>query len=78
MKLPPLLYAASGAKTTPEVIQALVKLGASPNSFGEKRKTALMYAAEAGNAAVVDALLKAGADPKAVDAAGKTYLDYGK
>ena len=78
VKLTPLLYAASGAKTTPEVIQALVKLGASPDSFGDKHKTALMYAAESGNAAVVDALLKAGADPKAVDASGKTYQNYEK
>ena len=78
VKLPPMLYAASGAKTTPEVIRALVKLGASPNSRGAKNKTALMYAAESGNKAVVEALLKAGADPKAVDADGKTYLDYEK
>ncbi len=76
VKLPPLLYAANGAKTKPEVIQALVKLGASPNSKGAKNKTALMYAAESGNAAVVNALLKLGADPKAVDSDGKTYQDY--
>jgi len=78
VKLTPMLYAASGAKTTPDVIRALVKLGASPNSKGTKNKTALMYAAESGNAAVVQALLKAGADPKAVDADGRTYLDYEK
>ena len=76
VKLTPMLYAASGTKTTPEVIQALVKLGASPNSRGAKNKTALMYAAESGNGAVVKALLKAGADPAAVDADGKTYKDY--
>ena len=76
VKLPPMLYAASGAKTDPAVIRALVKLGASPNSRGAKNKTALMYAAESGNAAVVDALLKAGADSKAADADGKTYRDY--
>lgn len=76
VKLPPMLYAASGAKTKPEVIRALVKLGASPNSKGSKNKTALMYAAAAGNTAVVDALLKLSADPKAVDADGKTYQDY--
>lgn len=78
VKLTPMLYAASGTKTSPAVIQALVKLGASPNSRGEKNKTALMYAAESGNEAVVKALLKAGADPKAVDADGKTYLDCEK
>ena len=76
VKLPPMLYASSGAKTSPAVIRALVKLGASPNSRGAKNKTALMYAAESGNAAVVDALLKAGADPKAADADGRTYRDY--
>ena len=76
VKLTPMLYAASGAKTTPEVIRALVKLGASPNSKGAKNKTALMYAAESGNAAVVEALLKLGADPKATDADGRTYQDY--
>ena len=76
VKLPPLLYAASNAKTKPEVIQALVKLGASPNARGAKNKTALMYAAAAENTAVVNALLKLGADSKAVDADGKTYLDY--
>ena len=76
MKLTPMLYAASGAKTTPEVVRALVKLGASPNSKGAKNKTALMYAAGSGNAAVVDVLLKAGADPNATDAEGKTYRDY--
>ena len=76
VKLTPMLYAASGTKTSPEVIQALVKLGASPNSRGAKNKTALMYAAESGNGAVVKALLKAGADPDAADADGKTYKDY--
>lgn len=78
VKLPPMLYAASGTKTAPEVIQALMKIGASANSYGPKHKTALMYAAESGNNAVVDALLKAGADPKAVDSDGKTYLKYVK
>ena len=78
VKLTPMLYAASGTKTTPEVILALVKLGASPNTKGANNKTALMYAAESGNDAVVKALLKAGADPAAVDSDGKTYLDYEK
>lgn len=77
-KLTPMLYAASKAKTTPAVVQALIKIGASANTKGAKNKTALMYAAEAGNTAVVDALLKAGADPKAEDASGKTYMDYKK
>ena len=77
-KLTPMLYAASKAKTTPEVIQALIKVGASANVKGAKNKTALMYAAEAGNTEVMDALLKAGADPNAEDANGKTYKDYKK
>ena len=78
VKLTPILYAASGTKTTPEVVNALIKLGASPNSVGAKNKTALMFAAGSGNTAVVEALLKAGADPKAVDSEGKTYRDYEK
>ena len=78
VKLTPMLYAASGAKTAPEVIPALVKLGASPNSKGAKNRTALMYAAESGNDDIIKALLSAGADPKAVDADGKTYEDYVK
>ena len=77
-KLTPMLYAASREKTTPAVVQALIKIGASANTKGTKNKTALMYAAEARNTAVVDALLKAGADPKAEDANGKTYKDYKK
>ena len=77
-KLTPMLYAASREKTTPAVVQALIKVGASANAKGTKNKTALMYAAEAGNTAVIDALLKAGADPKAVDSDGKTYKDYKK
>ena len=77
-KLTPMLYAASKEKTTPAVIQALIKVGAGANAKGTKNKTALMYAAEAGNTAVVEALLKAGADPKAEDANGKTYKDYKK
>ena len=78
VKLTPILYAASGARTSPDVIRALIKLGATPNSKGAKTRTALMYAAESGNSAVVEALLKAGADPKAEDADGKTYRDYEK
>lgn len=78
VKLTPMLYAASGTKTTPAVVQALIKVGAGANTKGSKNKTALMYAAESGNTAVVDALLKAGADPKAVDSDGKTYKDYEK
>jgi ankyrin repeat protein len=78
VKLTPILYAASGTKTTPAVVNALIKLGASPNSVGTKNKTALMFAAGSGNTAVVEALLKAGADPKAVDSEGKTYRDYEK
>ncbi len=77
-KLTPMLYAASKARTTPAVVQALIKVGESANAKGAKNKTALMYAAEAGNTAVMDALLKAGADPKAEDANGKTYRDYKK
>ena len=77
-KLTPMLYAASKAKTTPAVVQALIKVGASANTKGSRNKTALMYAAEAGNTAVMDALLKAGADPKAEDSNGKTYRDYKK
>ena len=78
VKLTPILYAASNVKTTPAVVNALIKLGASPNSVGAKNKTALMFAAGSGNTAVVEALLKAGADPKAVDSEGKTYRDYEK
>ena len=77
-KLTPMLYAASREKTTSAMIQALIKVGASANAKGTKNKTALMYAAEAGNTPVVDALLKAGADPKAEDANGRTYKDYKK
>ena len=76
VKLTPMLYAVSGTKTKPAVVQALIRLGASPNTKGPKNKTALMYAAESGNTAIVDILLKAGADPKAADANGKTYRDY--
>ena len=78
VKLTPILYAASGVKTTPAVVEALVRLGADPNAVGSKNKTALMFASASGNTKVVEALLKAGADPKAVDSEGKTYEDYEK
>jgi ankyrin repeat protein len=44
----------------------------------QEGKTALMSAAEGGNAAVVEHLLERGADPMIKDAEGKTALDFAR
>jgi ankyrin repeat protein len=62
--------AAAGA-----VIALLVDRGATVDAVDNRGRTALMIAAELGDAATVDALLKRGADAGKRDRQGQTALD---
>ena len=59
-------------------VKALIKTGVSANVTLKDGKTALICAAESGNAATVESLLLAGANPELKDAEGKTALDLVK
>lgn len=57
-------------------IKAMLKAGADVNAKDKNGKTALMYAADAGNDETIKELLKAGANIQAKDNNGKTALMY--
>jgi hypothetical protein len=59
-----------------EVVQLLLVSGASANTTQPNRTTALMVAAEIGNAVIVELLLGEGANVNAKDANRKTAVDY--
>ncbi len=60
----------------PEVIRALLDIGADPDIQNEQGQTALMYAASERDNESIAALLDAGADASLKDAEGKTVLEY--
>ena len=57
---------------------ALIGLGAKPNLQDKEGRTALMIAADYGNAIIADALLKAGADAALKNKKGQTALDIAR
>jgi uncharacterized protein len=57
------------------VIALLLERGATIDAVDNRGRTALMIAAELGDAATVEALLKRGADAGKRDKQGKTALD---
>jgi len=70
------LFEAAGLR--PKLVPILTAAGANPNARegGPQGETALMSAANVGEAESVKALLKAGADAKATDAQATTALHY--
>ena len=72
-----LLMVAAKVTPNPDVIQALVRLGADPNAKDKDGWTALMFAArDNSNPEVIVALVKAGADPNARNGDGMTALMF--
>jgi len=65
-------------KQYPEIVELLLKNGASPNAANDKRQTVLMRAALVGNADILRMLLAAGADRDARDAANRSATDWAK
>lgn len=55
-------------------VKELLAEGEDPNAFGERGRTPLMVASEAGHEPVVRMLLEAGAEPSFSDALGETAL----
>jgi ankyrin repeat protein len=64
-----------GARATEAVTGLLLDRGAAIDAADNRGRTALMIAAELGDAAVVELLLKRGADRALRDRQGKTALD---
>ena len=64
-----------GARAADEVIGLLLDRGAPINAVDNRGRTALMMAAEIGDAAVVETLLARGADRALRDGQGKTALN---
>lgn len=73
----PLGHAARDADN-PQVLRALVEAGAELDAINEDGKTALILAAESGNAENVRALVEAGADVFVRDEDEKTALSYAR
>ena len=67
---------AAARENSPDLIKILVKAGAEINVVDNKKRTALMVAAQGyGSGDTVRALLELGADPNLKDSDGKTALD---
>jgi ankyrin repeat protein len=59
-------------------VREALAAGASPDSMDARQRTALMWAAQRGDRAMVDLLLSAGARPTAVDRNGLTAADHAR
>jgi ankyrin repeat protein len=64
-----------GAAAAVAVVELLIARGAAINAADNRGRTALMIAAERGDAAVVETLVMRGADGAVRDRAGKTARD---
>jgi len=64
-----------GRTAVERVVDLLLAHGAAIDDADNRGRTALMIAAEAGDAGVVDFLLQRGADRAPKDQAGRTALD---
>lgn len=72
-----LLKAAKDKRTTPRMIEKLIKLGADVNAKDNEEYTALMLAVlNNSNPEIVKVLIRAGVDIFAKDSDGKTALDH--
>ena len=70
------MLAAASNRTTPEVIELLIKSGQKVNPQDYIGASALMYASYSGNTAVLAKLINFGGDFGAEDLIGKTILHY--
>jgi ankyrin repeat protein len=71
-----LLYAINRNITSVEIIEELLKAGASVHYANKQGKTVLMQAAELGALSIVELLIKQGVNIHAVDLEGKNALIY--
>ncbi len=65
-------------KSSPEIVELLIKLGANLNFVSNDGQTALILATGASNVRICEMLVKNGADPNVKDRMGMSSLEYAR